>query len=48
MGKPMHRRSCTSMWTPIAGAVFVPADMFAERGEVVWLWGLGDSSGLSA
>jgi hypothetical protein len=34
-GKPMHRRSCTSMCTPIAGAVFVPADMFVfADGEV--------------
>jgi hypothetical protein len=41
-GKPMHRRSCTSMCTPIAGAVFVPADMFmfadreVECGCGVW------------
>jgi hypothetical protein len=32
-GKPMHRRSCTSMCTPIAGAVFVLADMIADGTE---------------
>jgi hypothetical protein len=36
------------MWTPIAGAVFVPADIFVDGGGVVWLLGLGDSPGLSA